>query len=56
MSVELTTMANDALPVNPQKGQENAHRAVKKLAGDEANVEKKLIAVRETSELESVIN
>jgi len=54
MSVELTTMAIDALPVNPQNGQENDPRAIKNLAGNEANVENKLIVARDTLELDNV--
>jgi len=54
MSVELTTMAIDALPVKPQKGQENDHQSVKILSGLESTVENELIASRESLELENV--
>jgi len=47
MSVELTTVAIDALPVNPQKSQEKDPQTIKNLAANQANVENKLTEARE---------
>jgi len=52
MSVELTTVAIDALPVNPQKSQEKDPQAIKNLAANQANVENKLTEAREALALE----
>jgi flagellar protein FlaG len=50
MSVELTTMAIETLPVRPQKGQENDQQPIKNLAGIESSVGNKLIATRQNLE------
>lgn len=52
MSVELTTVAIDALPVNPQKSQEKDPQTIKNLAANQGNVENKLTEAKEALALE----
>jgi len=52
MSVELTTMALDTLPINPNKGQGDIHQEKNNLAAFEPSIDKKLIAAREILEPE----
>lgn len=53
MSVELTTMAINNLPVNPTKEQENDHQTTNTPAGNEPTVESKLIAASKVLEAEN---
>lgn len=54
MSLELTSMAVDAKPVNPKNGQESDHRAIQSTDAVKQGLESDPIAQKKTFELEKV--